>query len=51
MLHKELLNFHEPFPLGVSGFLKKAKNIGEQSVDTEVKISVFLIDSCKIFEF
>ena len=50
MLHKELMNFHKPFLLGVSGFLEKEKNIGEWSVDTEVKISVFLIDSCEIFE-
>ena len=48
--HKELLNFHKPLVLGIPIFLDNEKNMGERSVDRAVKIFVFLIDSCKLFE-
>ena len=48
--HKEYLSFQNPLPLDISIFLDNEKNMGEGSVEKAVKMSVSIIDSCKLFE-
>ena len=45
-----MLNFQNLFPLIGISFNSKEKNIGEWSVQKEVRMSVFIIDSCSMSE-